>query len=309
MTKILIADDDLELQDLLKFSFETAGYEVFQAYDGKEALIKIKKVLPDIIILDVLMPGMNGFEVTNELKNDPETCLIPIIMLTSLSHTKDRLTGLKLGADEYLVKSIEPYELIARAENLLKKYYDNVNMLTRLPGENFFEKQINALLNSATEEFYVVYLDICDFKPYNLKYGFEEGDNLLKLFSGILRSAVANLGTSKDSICHIYASRFAFISFIDEQRLNMMLENIILLFKDLIRKIFDKETIENGYFIYKLSDGKEVKSNLLNLAVVVVKIPKKKFSHYGELLNYIGEMLSLAKQKCEQTNSNIVVWG
>ncbi len=308
MPKILIADDDLELQDLLKFSFETAGYEVYQAYDGKDALIKIKKVLPDIIILDVLMPEMNGFEVITELKNDPEVCLIPIIMMTSLSHTKDKLTGLKLGADEYLVKPVEPYELIARVENLLKKYYDNVNLLTRLPGENFFEKQINSLLNSTTEEFYIVYLDICSFKSYNLKYGFEEGDRLLKLFSGILRSAVANLCTPKDCLCHIYASRFAFISFIDEERLNMMIENIILLFKDLIKKNFDTETIEKGYFTYIL-DNKEEKSNLPTLAVAAVKVSKGKFNHYGELLNYIGEMLNLAKQKCEQTNSNIVVWG
>ncbi len=307
MAKILVVDDDLEFQDLAKFTFGSAGYEVYQVYDGREALNKIKQVVPDIIILDVMMPEMNGFEVVTEIRNDPETCLIPVIMLTSLSQPKDKLTGLKLGADEYLVKPIEPYEIVAWVENLLKKYYDNVNLLTKLPGENIFEKQIINLINSS-KDFNIIYFDILNFKPYNLKYGFQNGDNLLKLFSGIIRSTVTNLGTKKDSFYHIHASRFTVISYIDED-IGIIIENVMILFKNLINKIFDKETIDRGYFTYLLPDGSEEKSSLINLAVAVAKVPKGKFNHHGELLTYLNELLNLAKEKCKETTNNVVVWG
>lgn len=307
MAKILVIDDDLELQDLAKFTFESAGYEVYQLYDAKGVLDKIKQIVPDIVIVDVMMPEISGFEVVSELRKDPETCLLPIIMLTSLSQTKDKLTGLKLGVDEYLVKPIEPYELVTRVENLLKKYYDNVNLLTKLPAENIFEKQIINLINSS-EEFNLIYFDIINFKPYNLKYGFQNGDNLLKLFSGIIRSTITNLGTKKDSFYHIHASRFAVISYIEEG-IGTIIENIMILFKDLVKKIFDKETIDKGYFTYLLSDGTEEKSNLINLAVAVAKVSKGRFTHHGELLTYINELLNLAKEKCRKTSNNIVVWG
>lgn len=306
MPKILIADDDLELQDLTKFTFESLGYEVYQTYNGVETLIKAKQILPDIIILDVLMPEMNGFEVIMELRRDPETCLIPVIMLTSLSQVKDKLTGLKLGADEYLVKPIEPYELAARVESLLKKYYINVNLLTRLPSETLFIQHLSSILNSS-EKVDLIYFDIYNFKPYNLKYGYENGDKILKLFSGILRSTISNFGTKKDAIYHIYAGRFALITYIEQH--NDIIENIMFFFKDLIMKVYDKETIEKGYFTYTLPEGIEVKSDLITLAVAIVKASKERFNHYGELLTYIGEILNLAKEKCKETKSNAVVWG
>ena len=201
MKKVLVIDDDLELQELLKFSFQYFGYNVYQAFDGREGLKKVKEILPDVIVLDIMMPEMDGFEVIEELKKDPELCLIPVIMLTSLGHTRDRITGVKLGADEYLVKPVEPYELIAHVEGLIKKYYENVDQLTKLPGLISLENKIKELI-LAKEKFYTIYIDICNFKPFNLKYGFEQGDSVIKLFAGILRSVIKSCGSNKDSLYH-----------------------------------------------------------------------------------------------------------
>ena len=114
ISKILIADDDLEIQELLKFTFEAEHYNVIIASDGAEAVVKAGEERPDVIILDVNMPKMNGYEVCQKIREDGSTCLIPIIMLTSLNEPKDRITGIKLGADEFLNKPFEPFEIVAR---------------------------------------------------------------------------------------------------------------------------------------------------------------------------------------------------
>jgi len=303
MRKVLIIDDDLELQELLKFSFQHFGYDVYQAYDGNQGLKKIKEVLPDIVVLDVIMPEMNGFEVIEELKKDPELCLIPVIMLTSLSHTRDKITGVKLGADEYIVKPVEPYELIARVEGLIKRYYENVDELTRLPGLVSFENQIKELI-SAKKNFYVINLDICNFKPYNLRYGYEQGDRLLKLFAGMLRSVVKSCGNDKDTLYHIEAGNFSIISF--ATKVEPIVENIISLFDTLSIQIYDEETIKNGYFVYKLKDV-EIKSQLLKLAIAVVSVQEGKYTHHAEVLTFAKELLSFAKQQVKQTNENKVI--
>ncbi|MCX7716322.1 MAG: response regulator [Endomicrobia bacterium] len=301
MKKVLVIEDDLELQDLIKFTFQHMGYDIYQAYDGKEGLKKVKEVQPDIVILDVIMPEMNGFEVLEELRKDPQTCLLPVIMLTSLSHAKDRITGVKLGADEYLVKPVEPYEIVARVEALLKKYYDNVDEITLLPGLLHLENHIKQLLSNNTE-FKVVYLDMCNFKAYNIKYGFSEGDKVLKLFSGILRTVVNNTGSKQDTLYHIEADKFVIITYTD--KIEEMVENIFRLFEDLSSKIYDQEALENGYFVYSLQEGVELKSNLMKLAVAVVNVVKDKYTHYAEVLTLAKEMLNVAKEKCMQSNTN-----
>lgn len=306
MKKILIVEDDLELQDLMKFSFEHAGYSVYQAYNGKEGLDKTYEVLPDIIILDVLMPEMNGFEVIEELKKDPQVCLIPVIMLTSLSHTRDKLTGIKLGADEYLVKPVDPYELIFRVEQLLKKYYENVDELTRLPGLIQFENYIKELLSS-NKTFKVIYIDICNFKSYQLKFGFNKGDDVLRLFSGILRSSLKNYGDNRDIAYRIEADDFVVISFLDN--VENLIKNITMLFDDLKLKIYDEQTQNLGYYTYTLPSGVELKSDLLRLAISVVDVTEGKYKHYAELITFVKELLNVARDKCRQTCTNQIIYG
>lgn len=306
MKKILIVEDDTELQDLMKFSFEHAGYSVYQAYNGKEGLDKTHEIQPDIVILDVLMPEMNGFEVIEELKKDPQLCLIPVIMLTSLSHTRDKLTGIKLGADEYLVKPIDPYELIFRVEQLLKKYQENVDSLTKLPGLIQFENSVKELLSEG-KTFKVICFDICNFKSYQLKFGFNKGDDVLRLFSGILRSSLKNYGDAKDTAYRIEADDFVVISYLDN--VEGLLKNLTMVFDSLKEKIYDEQTINQGYYVYTLSSGVELKSDLLRLAVCVVGITEGKYKHHAELLTFVKELLNVAREKCKQTCANQIIYG
>src|ERR1700742_1023466 len=114
MPKILVVDDEPDAIELIKFNLKAAGYEVVTAADGDEALKKARSLLPDLIVLDLMLPEVDGLEVCKILRRDPATAQIPILMLTARAAEMDRVLGLELGADDYVTKPFSPRELVIR---------------------------------------------------------------------------------------------------------------------------------------------------------------------------------------------------
>ena len=119
--KILIVDDEMATLLPLKRSLESEGYIVIEACNGYEAIKKSKLEMPELIILDLMMPGMDGIEVCNQLKKDSLTERIPVIMLTARDEVRDKVKGLEMGADDYVTKPFHLNELEARIRNILKR--------------------------------------------------------------------------------------------------------------------------------------------------------------------------------------------
>lgn len=120
--KIIIAEDEPVLIEMYKLYFERAGYEVLKADNGRECIDFVKKEKPDIILLDILMPKIDGWEVLRQLKTDPETKLIPILVFSNLGQTQEIQKGLDLGADDYVIKSdMTPKELLEKVEGMIRK--------------------------------------------------------------------------------------------------------------------------------------------------------------------------------------------
>ncbi len=117
--RILAVDDQRHIARLVQYHLEHAGYEVELAYDGAQALEKVRESCPDLVILDVMLPKLDGFEVLRQLKEDPATENIPVIMLTAKSDSDDALQGYDRGAQWYLVKPVDPLELLAFVKNVL----------------------------------------------------------------------------------------------------------------------------------------------------------------------------------------------
>ncbi|HXL73549.1 MAG TPA: response regulator transcription factor [bacterium] len=117
--KILVIDDDKKLTALLKSYLTPFGMEVDAAYEAKEGLMLLKSLKPDLVILDVMLPGQDGFEVCKEIRKASKT---PIIMLTARGDVTDRVVGLEIGADDYLSKPFEPRELVARIQSVLRRF-------------------------------------------------------------------------------------------------------------------------------------------------------------------------------------------
>jgi len=121
--KILAVDDERHIVRLVEVNLQRAGYEVVTAYDGREALEKVKSENPDLVVLDVMMPYMDGFEVLKNLKSDPETAEIPVIMLTAKAQDADVFRGWQSGVDCYLTKPFNPMELLT----FVKRIFDSLN--------------------------------------------------------------------------------------------------------------------------------------------------------------------------------------
>ncbi|MDB4461872.1 response regulator transcription factor [Akkermansiaceae bacterium] len=121
MEHILIVEDEIDIAQLVSFNLERAGYSVDIVHDGREGLEKILKDQPNLVILDLMLPGMDGYQILKEMQRDTRSHSIPVLMLTAKSQIDDRIKGLELGADDYLTKPFSPKELILRAQAILKR--------------------------------------------------------------------------------------------------------------------------------------------------------------------------------------------
>ena len=121
MAKVLVVDDERNIRELLRYSLGQAGYEVAECEDGSQVLAAVRTYKPDLIILDLMLPGIDGLEVCRMLKARPEAAAVPIIMLTARGEEIDKVIGLELGADDYLTKPFSPRELAARVRAVLRR--------------------------------------------------------------------------------------------------------------------------------------------------------------------------------------------
>jgi len=119
--KILIVDDEKDIVKMIDYNLKKEGYRTIARYDGEDVLDAVAKEHPDLILLDLMLPGIDGLEVCKKIKNDPKTSALPIIMLTAKSQETDKIVGLEMGADDYITKPFSPRELIARIKAVLRR--------------------------------------------------------------------------------------------------------------------------------------------------------------------------------------------
>ncbi len=130
-TLILVVEDDTDILRLVTHNLKSAEFDVLTAQDGYAALSLAKKHLPQLVILDLMLPGLDGFEVCKELKRSPATKNIPVLMLTARGEEVDRVVGLELGADDYVVKPFSPRELVLRVRAILRRFAPEEPAITR----------------------------------------------------------------------------------------------------------------------------------------------------------------------------------
>lgn len=121
---ILVVEDESNILELVKYNLEDAGYRVLASSRGDSGLEQARRQKPDLLVLDLMLPGMNGIEITKILKQDEKTAHIPIIILTAKAQEADKIVGLELGADDYMTKPFSPRELVARVKAVLRRHYE-----------------------------------------------------------------------------------------------------------------------------------------------------------------------------------------
>src|SRR5438477_11443114 len=167
MSKILIVDDEPTIVELLEEHLRSEGYETMRAYSCEEALQLLGGDVPDLVLLDLMLPGMDGYEVCRLMQKDARLNHIPVIMLTARSAVQNKVLGYQRGADDYVVKPFDPDELSVRVRAQLHHlYHDRVSELTGLPGSHVVEDRIHELTSDTSLPWAILYVDIENFAVY-----------------------------------------------------------------------------------------------------------------------------------------------
>ncbi len=300
--RLLVVEDDINLRTILKMQLERANYSVATAENGEEALEALAREVFDLVLLDVIMPGMDGWQVCRHIKNDISTANIPVIMLTARSEQEDRIRGLVGGANDYLTKPYELEELLARVRNILQwsRMQRAANPLTGLPGNIAIENELSRRLDLG-ESFAFMYLDIDSFKAFNDHYSFRRGDEAIKLTASILLSAVSLEGSGTDFVGHVGGDDFVLI--VASECTEAVVEEIIRDFDHKIPKLYEKEDRERGYIETKDRRGNLTRFPLMSITIAVVQGDGRQHRHIGEISQIAAELKSFGKK---EAGSNVV---
>jgi diguanylate cyclase (GGDEF)-like protein len=208
--RILVADDDPALCLLLRETLQEAGYEVLIASDGDELVRIAQDHPPDLLLIDLMMPLMDGFEAIRQLRNDTRTSHLPMIILTARSASSEVVVGFDTGADDYIVKPYDIDVLLARIRSHLRRAAKLPvrNPLTGLPGNVLLIAELERQLTQQTP-FSLIYIDLDNFKAFNDAYGFARGDRAIHMLAGVL----AEVAPREDFLAHIGGDDFAIIHY------------------------------------------------------------------------------------------------
>ena len=207
---ILIVEDEEDIALLVAINLEAEGYECHTVGRGDDAVELAPKLRPDLILLDLMLPGLDGVEVCRRLRQDPRTAPVGIIMLTARSSPADRIAGLEAGADDYVDKPFHVDELLARVHTSLRRARQlrATSPLTGLPGNFEIESRLDAMI-AAGEPFALLHADLDAFKAYNDRYGFVRGDRAIVHTARVITQAALQVGDSDTFVGHIGGDDFA----------------------------------------------------------------------------------------------------
>lgn len=294
--KILIIDDDHFIRGILARMVEKHNYRALEARDGPQGLDLASQEEPDLILLDVMMPGMDGYEVCHHLRCTPRINHIPIIMLTVLSGTADKVKGMAVGADDYVTKPFDLQELAARIETHLRRTVRDMqsNPLTSLPGNRAVEEALRDRIASGGY-FAVVYVDLNSFKPYNDKYGFIAGDEVLKLLARTVVASVQEYGNEHDFIGHIGGDDFVIVT--TPERVENIARDIITHFDKAAPSHYSEEDRKRGYIECQDRLGNRFRAPIVSVAMAIVSNEYRPLNHPGQIAHIAAEVKQYVKRK------------
>jgi DNA-binding response OmpR family regulator len=207
---LLIVEDDNDTSQMLRVYFERQGYQVLTAASGHEALEKGHQNPPDLILLDVRLPDIDGFEVGKRLQEDLRTSRLPVIFVTERHERDDRIAGLKLGAIDYVTKPFDVQELRLRVRNALRRAGSQNNAVTGLPGKKLSNDRLSLLLER--DDWAAIAVSITELDVFNEIYGFVARDDVLRAIALILTGIVDELGSIDDFLGHPAEAYFLIIT-------------------------------------------------------------------------------------------------
>ena len=291
---ILVVDDDPDIARFVEVNLRSAGYDVSVAGDGQEALERAADLRPDLVLLDVMMPRLDGFEVAQRLRKNPQTANTSIIMLTAKALSSDKVTGLQSGAEDYIIKPFDPIELLARVKGTLRRAKEmrNLSPLTGLPGNIRIQEEIERQVREH-RPFAVLYLDLDNFKTYNDKYGFVRGDRLIQGTARMLQDAV--MAHDVDGfVGHVGGDDF--VAVVTPDTADDVAKAVCERFDQDRSLYYEDADLERGFVRMEDRKGVEQDIPLVSVSIGIATTSKRAFAHYGEAVAVATEMKQFAKR-------------
>ncbi|MDY7040013.1 MAG: response regulator [Chloroflexota bacterium] len=266
--RILVVEDDFDISNMLRIYFDSQGYDVIVAPRGGDALELCRRKLPNIVVLDIQLPDIDGYEVCRQLRGNLRTSHIPIIFLTQRDERSDKIAGLELGADDYITKPFDIEELRLRVQNALRRatYESMTSPTTGLPSGKLIEEQLKLLMSK--KGWTILYVGINGLEPFNEAYGFVAGNDVLRFTGLILSEAVDEVGTTSDFIGHVGGDDFIIITESGEpERLR---DAIVERFDEGVRTFYSFRDREAGHMMITDPTGQEQQVPLMTLSIGLV---------------------------------------
>lgn len=290
--KILVIDDSQTIRMILKALLENSDFQVIIASDGEEGLKKAFEERPDMVIVDLNMPKMNGYEVVERMRKEVLTLNIPIMMLTSAGDEYHEIKGLSLGVDSYVTKPFNEHVIIARIKALLErsKFSISLNPLTLLPGNISIAKEITNRI-AAGLKFAVFYVDLNDFKSFNDYYGFDKGDKVIKHTADIVLQTVKKHGNTNDFTGHLGGDDFLVVS--TPEKIDDICGTIIKQFDKTISSFYEDKDRKKGYIVVPNRKNTVEKFQIMSISIGVITNLNKEINHIGEV-SVLGAQMKVA---------------
>jgi len=283
----LVVEDDVDIGNMLKIYFSGMDFDVDVAVRGSEALEKTKQVLPHLIVLDIMLPDIDGYEVCRKLRTNMRTSHIPVIFLTQRDERSDKLQGLELGADDYITKPFDIEELKLRVQGAIRRSEREslTDPRSGRPAGRLIEEQLRRIIRE--KGWALLDTLVNSFEPFKDVYCFVAGDDVLRFTSLMIGEVVDELGTMSDFIGHAGGDNFIIIT-TEEKASGIKLR---------LQERFDKEVQthynfidrQQGFMQAPASDGATAKVPFMTMSIGVVSPSKQSFADIREITELAAE--------------------
>ena len=285
--RLLVVEDDIDIGNMLKIYFSGMDFDVDVAVRGSDALEKTKHVLPHLIVLDIMLPDIDGYEVCRNLRTSMRTSHIPVIFLTQKDERSDKLQGLELGADDYITKPFDIEELKLRVQGAIRRSEREslTDPRSGLPAGRLIEEQLRRIIRE--KGWALLDARVNHFDSFKDVYGFVAGDDVLRFTAMMIGEVVDELGTTSDFIGHAGGDNFIIIT--NESKADAI--------KARLKERFDQEVLTHYNFIDRQqgfvnapnTDGTSVKVPFMTMSVGVVSPSVQTFADIREITELAAE--------------------
>ncbi|MBT3391203.1 MAG: response regulator [Chloroflexi bacterium] len=285
--RLLIVEDDFDISNMLRIYFAGQGYDVDIAQRGAIALEKTRQNLPHLIVLDIMLPDIDGYEVCRQLRTSTRTSHIPVIFLTQKDERSDRLQGLELGADDYITKPFDIEELKLRVQNAIARAEREslTDPRSGLPSGRLLEDHLRRIIRA--DGWALMDIRINGYQPFKEEYGFVAADDVLRFTAMLLNEIVDELGTPDDFIGHAGGDNFIII--IEAENSATIRGRIKARFSEEILTHYNFIDREQGYISITNASGEEEHIPLMSVGVGLVSPAEHQFADIREITELAAE--------------------